>query len=138
MNLIFQMIVIVYLFFLVPFYAGILETVFFSKMHRKKIHKKMSEIVTNGYLFMMACFAVLSILAVSQKWPLSRLTMVWTGITVIISVLANIFGQKRIKEFIRDVITVWELRGEKSDKSKSRYRLFVILAVFTIVSIVFV
>lgn len=133
MNPIFQMIVSVYLFFLFPFYLGILEAVFFPKIHRK-----MSEIFTNGYLLMMACFTVLSVTAIAQAWSLSRLTMVWTGFTVFVSVLANILGQQQMKAFIRDIKEFWKPGGEKSDRRRGRYRLFFMLAVFTMASIVFV
>lgn len=133
MNLIFQIIVVAYLFFLFPFHMGILEAVFFSRDHRK-----MSEIFTNGYLLMMACFALLSITAVGQEWSLCRLTLVWTGFAVTVSIIANVFGQKQIKEFIWDIMEFWEIRGAKSDRVKGRYRLFLILALFIVVSIVFV
>lgn len=132
MNLIFQIIIIAYLFFLVPFHMGILEAVFFSKYH-----KKMSEIFVNGYLLMLACFSVLSIAAVRVEWSLSRLTVVWVGFVAAISIMANVFGQKQMKEFIWAMMEFWEIRGQKSNRVKGRYRLFLVLALFVIGSIFF-
>ena len=118
MNLIIQWIIIAYLFLIVPFHMGILEAVFFSKSRRK-----ISEIFTNGYLLMFACFWIISVAAVQLNWSLSKLTMGWTGFLIIVSVAANLFGRKQMKVFICDILEFWGFKRPKTKQIKGRYKL---------------
>ena len=126
MNLIVQMIVLLYLFLIVPFLIGILETCIF-----RKNHKRISEMLSDGYLGMMAGFCVISIFAIQMEWALSQLAFVWAIIAIVISILAILFGRKQIKGFFREVSEFWK------GKEKLKYRFLLMLICFVVVSIFF-
>lgn len=123
MNLIIQTMIIAYLFLLVPFHFGILWTSVFTKRHRT-----VSEVWTDGYLSMMAVFFIIAVLSIRKGNLLSELAMLWVYICAIVSVAASVFGWKRIREFVTEIIAFWKERGNRS---------LVFLAVLIVISILF-
>lgn len=96
MNLFFQIVITAYLFFLVPVFMGAFEAAVF----RKK--KRVSEIVTNGYVIMFALFCILAVVFVRQEYALSMLARVWIIVTAISSLLALLAGRKVLKEMLTE------------------------------------
>lgn len=124
MNLIFQILLIAYLFLGVPFHLGILAASIF-----RKDQKKMSEIITNGYLVMLACFWPIAVAAVNLEWSLKRLAIVWVVFSVVVSLLAILFGRGQIKAFFTMLTEYWGIR--------KRYALMALLTVFAVLSVLF-
>ena len=123
MNLIIQTMIIAYLFLLVPFHFGILWTSVFVKRKRT-----VSEIMTDGYLSMMAVFCILAVLSIQKGSLLSELAVIWLSVCAAVSVLVNVFCWKRIREFVTAVITFWK---------KREHRNLVFLAVLMTAAILF-
>ena len=132
MKLIVQIVFLLYLFLIVPFLMGILDACIF-----KRNHKKISAILTNGYLGMMACFCILSILAVKMEWALSRLAFVWAVMVVLISVVTLLFGRKQMKNFLKEMSEFWEFRKEKGNLGKRKCLFLGMLVYFIVLSIFF-
>lgn len=131
MNLIFQIIIIAYLFLVVPFLFGILETVIF-----RNSQKMLSEILINGYLFMLAVFCVISVIAVRLQWTLQDLTKIWMIFAGIVSVTVFSLGFKQMKSFVTEVQMYWYKEAKTENVIvKSRYRILVILVVMLGVSV---
>ena len=130
MKLIVQIVFLLYLFLIVPFLMGILDACIF-----KRNHKKISAILTNGYLGMMACFCILSILAVKMEWALSRLAFVWAVMVVLISVVTLLFGRKQMKNFLKEMSEFWEFRKEKGNLGKRKCLFLGMLVYFIVLSI---
>lgn len=133
MDLIFQILIIIYLFFGVPFHLGIIGARIFHKSH-----KSMSELMTNGYLIMLAAFCVVAVSGIHLEWSLTRLTEVWVTLLLAGSVVANILCLKQTQAFIMDMLEFWECkRKKKNDRTKVRYRFMALLAVVTLIAITF-
>lgn len=132
MKLIVQIVFILYLFLIVPFLIGILETCIF-----KKTHRKISEILTNGCLGMLACFWVVSVFAVKMEWALSRLAFLWVVIAVVISVFAVLLGRKQMKCFFKEVLEFWKFKEKQKNRRKIKFLFLVMLVYFVMVSIFF-
>lgn len=124
MNLVFQIILIAYLFLVVPFHFGILSTKLF-----RKDHTKMSEVMTSGYLMMLACFWPIAVAAVNLEWPLKRLTVVWVVFTVAVSLVTILLGRSQIKAFFLMLIEYWGIRR--------RYPFMALVIVFAAGSVLF-
>lgn len=132
MNLIFQTVIIIYLFLMVPFHFGILETTIF-----KKRKKTLSEILINGFLLMLASFCVISVIAVKLHWVLTNLAKIWIVFVMAVSVLASVFGFKQIKIFAAEMLCYWNLQVEEKSMVKNRYKVLGILAVLLIIAVFF-
>ena len=132
MNLIFQTIIIAYLFLMVPFHFGILETTIF-----KKRKKTLSEILINGFLLMLAVFCVISVIAVKLQWTLTNLAKIWIVFVMAVSVLVSVFGFKQIKIFATEILCYWNLHIEEKRMVKKRYRVLGILAILVIIAVLF-
>lgn len=133
MNPIFQTIIIAYLFLMVPFHFGILETVVFRKKQ-----KCLSAVLAEGYLVMMATFCVVSVIAIKMQWTLSDLTKIWVFFVAAVSVLASLLGFKKIKKLALEMHLFWNAKAkEESTVVRRRYRLLAVLIVMLIVSVFF-
>ena len=91
MNLVFQIGIIAYLFFLVPFFAGMFEAGVFRKQK-----KSVSAIFVNGYLLTMALFCVIAIVAIRMKMPLSGFAKLWVMVSAVISLAGLVLGRKEL------------------------------------------
>ena len=123
MNLIFQIVIVAYLFFGVPISMGVLETVIFSKEK-----KTVSEIVTNGYLIMLAAFWIVAVVLIRQEQSLLVLSKVWLIVGGISFLFAGIVGRKPLRRMV-----VESVQFAKSGKSI----LFALIVVSIMVSILF-
>lgn len=137
MNPIFQVVIIAYLFLLIPFLTGVLEAGIF-----RKEKKCASEIFANGYLIMLAIFYVFAEVFVQTKQPLSVLAKVWLAVTGVIFVLAGVFGRKVIKTLLTEFVEFWKGTGGAEKNSADRcvrgkYFMLAVLIVSVIVSIGF-
>ena len=102
MNLIFQMMIIIYLFFLIPVLLGVLEAVIF-----RKEENRISEIVTNGYLIMLAMFLPLAVIQIQKGQTLSALAKIWGIITMISSLAGAVLGGKRLRQLLAECRKFW-------------------------------
>lgn len=125
MHLIVQLITIVYLFLLLPFFFGILEACLFRK---KKTG--ISELLTTGYLLMMAVFWCISVVAVQKSLTLTELAYSWLGIAILVTAAALLCGRKRVADFFAVVC------GFLKDKTK-KLAFLGILFVSVVVSVCF-
>jgi len=133
MNLIVQTVTIIYLFLMVPFHFGILETIIF-----KKSQKSVSEVLINGFLLMLAAFCVISVVAVKLQWALIDLTKIWIVFVMVVSVIASVLGFKQIKRFMTEMIGFWSLpKNDEGNTSKKRYQVLGILVVMLLISVLF-
>jgi len=133
MNLIFQTIIIAYLFLMVPFHFGILETIVF-----RKDKKTLSKILSDGYLLMMAVFCIISVIALKMQWTVSDLTKIWVFFVAAVSVSASILGFKKIKEFVAETLLFWSIAENKKEAMvRKRYGLLLVLAIMLVISVLF-
>lgn len=128
MNLIFQIIIITYLFLAVPFYFGILGTV-------KKSKKTVAELLINGYLSMFAVFCVSAVIAIQLECSLSAFSKIWLIVVIAVSIAANLLGFKQIKAFAADLLDFWGIGKDRNDKRKARLWMLLIMAVSMVISI---
>lgn len=108
MNLIFQIMIIAYLFFVVPFLIGVLQASAF-----KTRKKSVSEIFTNGYLIMLTLFWYPTVFLIMERQALSLLATVWMGITLVLCVLAILVGRKQIKETCKEITLFWREKDSR-------------------------
>ena len=133
MNLIFQTIIIAYLFLVVPFLFGVLETICFRKRQ-----STLSELLVNGYLLMMAVFCIISVVAVKIQCTLTQLAWIWLVLTAVVSVVTCIFGFRQIKKCAADWQEFWGIgTKEKHAATKKRYQMLGILVSMLVVSVLF-
>lgn len=126
MGLIFQILIIIYWFFIAPVHFGIIGARIFPKTH-----KSMSEVITNGYLMMLALFCVVAVSGIYLEWRLSRLAGVWVALLLIVAGLANTLCWKQTLAFFSDVREFWK------NKSKVYYRFVTLLVAVTLFAIAF-
>lgn len=103
MNLFFQILIIAYLFFAVPVLLGLLEAAIF-----RKEEKSASEVVTNGYLIMLAMFMPIAVVFVKQEQALSALAKVWCIAVVLGSLAGLVFGFKILKKILKECKQFWQ------------------------------
>ncbi len=123
MNPMIQIVIIIYLFLIVPFLMGILEASLFRKQK-----KGISEVFTNGYLLMLAVFWIVSVAMIWKKQPLSILSGTWMLLTLVLSVAAIIVGWRQIREIFKEI---------KTAQKRERYVLFIVLLASMVISIGF-
>ena len=126
MNPIFQIVIIAYLFLLVPFLTGVLEASIF-----RKGKKSASEIFANGYVLMLAVFCVLAVIFVQMKQPLSMLAKLWLAVTVVLCVLAVFVGRGVMKTLAVELQLFWR------NPSRGKWIMLVVMLLSVIVSIGF-
>ena len=133
MKLFFQIIIIAYLFLLVPVCFGILEAGIF-----RKVKKGVAEIVTNGYLLTMALFCPIAAVMILKEQSLSELTKIWIPIALMICVISIIIGHQQAKEFLKDIVMFWKGDNTKHGISKwAKYSMLIAIVLSMIVSIGF-
>ena len=103
MNLFFQILIIAYLFFIVPILMGSVEAVIFAKEK-----KSVSEIITNGYLIMFAVFFCLAVILVQKEQPLSVLSKSWGMLVVVITLMGIVIGRKVLKQLLSECKEFWQ------------------------------
>ena len=122
MNPFFQTVIIAYLFFVVPVLLGALE----AAISRRE-EKSVAEIITNGYLIMLALFWGIAVLFIQKEQALSALTKVWCSIAVVGSLSGLIVGRRVLKNMLAECKQFWQGR---------KYLLVFAAALSIVVSIV--
>lgn len=105
MNPFFQITIVAYLFFAVPVLLGVLEAAIFQKEE-----KGISEIITNGYLIMLAMFWIIATIFIWQGRQLSVLTKGWCVVTTVSSLVGLIVGWKKLKSILIECKEFWQGR----------------------------
>lgn len=107
------------------FLFGILETVLF-----RKPKKTVSEIITNGFLIMLALFLITAVPLIRLEQPLSVLAKSFMLMVFAADIAAVVLGRKQIYTAWREIRVFWSKRD-------SRYLLFAVILFSMVVSIGF-
>lgn len=132
MNVVLQLIICIYLLFIVPFCFGIMGTV----ISRTPV-KSVSVIFTNGYLEMAAMFCIVSVVVIQLKQPLSVLTHIWLLTTLLIVVFSALFGRRQIGWFLKEIKNFWIHGDTGKTCRREKYILLLLVAASIVLSIGF-
>lgn len=122
-----------YMFLVVPFLFGILEAGIFRKKE-----KSVSEIFVNGYLFMLAVFWLVAVVAIQNEVALSAFTKIYFRVTLALSGVGLVCGNASLKRCIIEIKDFWTKRNRAREAFLgSKWLLLMVCLVSGIISIGF-